>query len=257
MTRAKGSTLLSAIIHSGNPHFRFFVFGQIGDPEVLKEKCPENVYFSGVYEQEDAGKLLEACQIDVACILPIWGETFCYTLSEAWQSGIPVIGTDIGAVGERIRRTKAGWLVPPDAKAGEVLALLEKIRCSPQKLSEKRKAALSVPLRNIVWMNAAYRMLYGEWMRQGRQGSITERVRRRNCSPQDADAVFQAYALANPAVRGSDGEAEKNRLREENEMLRTSMEMLKKTTSYRLARKIAEADIPGRETLKRILGKRV
>ena len=35
------------------------------------------------------------------------------------------------------------------------------------------------------------------------------------------------------------------------------VEMLKETTSYRLARKIAEADFPGRETLKRVLGKRV
>jgi hypothetical protein len=50
--------------------------------------------------------------------------------------------------------------------------------------------------------------------------------------------------------------AEANRLREENSMLRSSLEMLKNTTSYRFARKISEADIPFKEPLKRLFKKR-
>ena len=59
--------------------------------------------------------------------------------------------------------------------------------------------------------------------------------------------------MANPRVRGQGAAPEINRLREENEMLRTSMEMLKNTTSYRFARKISEANIPLKEPLKKLL----
>ena len=62
--------------------------------------------------------------------------------------------------------------------------------------------------------------------------------------------------MANPSVTGQGEIAAMNRVREENEMLRTSMEMLKNTTSYRIARKISEADIPFKEPLKKLLRKR-
>lgn len=252
VTKAKGSALLSEIIHSGNRNFRFFVFGQVGDPDVLKKKCPDNVYFSGVYEQEDIGRLLSACAIDVACILPIWGETFCYTVSEAWGAGIPVLGTDIGAVGERIRKTGAGWLTAPFAGKDEVLSILEQIRKDPAELSAKQKKTRELRGKTVSWMNAEYRALYG-----GLLGQTSlfggDKIRHKNSHPEDLDLVFQGYALANPSVRGKGGEAEKNRLREENDMLRASIEMMKNTASYKLARTIADADIPGKEALKKVL----
>jgi hypothetical protein len=59
--------------------------------------------------------------------------------------------------------------------------------------------------------------------------------------------------MANSCVKGRGMASAMNRLREENEMLRTSMELLKHTTSYQVARKISEANIPFKEPLKKLL----
>ena len=71
----------------------------------------------------------------------------------------------------------------------------------------------------------------------------------------DPDFLFQGLAMGNPSVTGRGSAASLNRVREENDMLRTSMEMLKNTTSYRIARKIADANIPFKEPLKKIFRK--
>ena len=72
----------------------------------------------------------------------------------------------------------------------------------------------------------------------------------------DGDFILDALAAGNPSVTGSGFQASLNRLREENRMLKTSMEMMQNTTSYRIARKIADADIPFKEPLKKLLRKR-
>ena len=100
-------------------------------------------------------------------------------------------------------------------------------------------------------MNEEYRALYAEMIHTS-EASGQEGI----CSAPDPDFAFQALAMANPSVTGQGGIAAMNRVREENEMLRTSMEMLKNTTSYRIARKISEADIPFKEPLKKLLRKR-
>ncbi len=247
VTRAKGSGVLRQLIESGDTSFNLFVYGEVGDPKVRALKAADNVFFSGVYQKDDIFDLLRASRIDVAIILPLWAETFCYTLSEAWSCRIPVIGTDLGAVGERIRATGAGWLVSPDADGDDVRRLLEHIRTHPRELEEKRRKAGEVPLRSVAQMNAEYRRLYEMYL------VPADPVVVRADQDPDPEFVFQGLAMANPGVKGSRGEAQMNLLREENELLRTSMEMLKNTTSYKVARKISEADIPFKEPLKKML----
>lgn len=248
VTQAKGSRLLGDVIRSGRDGFRFAVFGQIGDPEVQPERCPDNVCFTGVYDREDAAQLLKVSHTDVACILPVWGETFCYTLSEAWGAGIPVIGTDIGAVGERIRATGAGWLIPPDADEQMLTELLEQIRSCPEELEKKKEAVRHLHLRTVPEMNEDYRKLYGaltEKENQEGQDSLP-------LTPQERDRIFQGLALADPSVTGSGPWAERNRLLRENALLRSSVEIMENTSSYRFARRLSDAKIPGKETLKKI-----
>ena len=204
---------------------------------------PRNVHFSGVYRREELHDLLSAAKIDIACILPVWAETFSYTVSEAWECGIPVLGKDLGAVGERIRKTGAGWLIDPEAGAEDLIRRLSEIRENPGDLRAKKKLARSLSMRTVSEMNAEYRNLYQELIRE----PLEEKA--------DYAFVFEGLAMANPGIHGRSGQAAQNRLREENEMLKASMEMLKGTSSYRIARKISDAHLPFKEDLKKLLRK--
>ena len=255
VTRAKGSALINSMICSGNRNYNFYVFGEVGDDDVSGDGSTDHVFFSGLYRREDIGTLLRAAKIDLVVIPPIWAETFCYTLSEAWACGIPVIGTDIGAVGERIRETGAGWLLPPDAGPDQLTELLDRIRTNPELLKEKKEKTKALRLKSVARMDQEYLELYGK-LRMTEAPPQSGKTGREPVSGEERDFIFQAYAQANPGVTGRGHVAEANRLREENSMLRSSLEMLKNTTSYRFARKISEADIPFKEPLKRLFKKR-
>ncbi len=250
VTKAKGSEMVKQLIAMKDAPFNLFVYGEVGDPSVNTQSGSDNVFFSGVYQKDDIFDLLRASRIDLALILPVWGETFCYTLSEAWACKIPVIGTDIGAVGERIRRTGAGWLVSPDASGKDICRLLDHIRENPQELAAKKKQVRSLSVRSVRNMNQEYHSLYMAILVPSTPVVV------RGSETEDPDFLLEALAMANPEVRGSGYAAKQNMLREENEMLRSSIEMMKNTTSYRFARKISEANIPFKEPLKKLLKKR-
>jgi hypothetical protein len=42
----------------------------------------------------------------------LWPETWCYTLTQAWQAGLNVLAFNLGTPAARVRRTGRGWLVP-------------------------------------------------------------------------------------------------------------------------------------------------
>lgn len=56
-------------------------------------------------------ELVRSNKIDLVLLPAIWPETFSFTLSEAWSLGIPVLGSDLGAIQERITQTHGGWTV--------------------------------------------------------------------------------------------------------------------------------------------------
>ena len=86
-----------------------------------------NFHKIGKYSDSELSSILKTIQIDCICILSIWGETFCYTLSEAVICGIPVLGIDIGAVGERIKEFGYGWTIPYPATAIDIVSKLDSI----------------------------------------------------------------------------------------------------------------------------------
>ncbi len=87
-----------------------------------------NCILHGNYQREDFIELVKSIRPHVGCIFSIWPETYCHTLTELWASGIPVIGFDIGAVGDRLRKTGAGWLVK-EFNENAVIKVLNDIRC--------------------------------------------------------------------------------------------------------------------------------
>lgn len=253
MVPQKGSITAGQMIPMDTQNINWFVFGTLGDKK-MSEISQENCYFSSTYKKEELPELLKNYEIDLVCILPIWAETFCYTVSEAWMNGLPIVGTDIGAVGERIRATGGGWLVAPDASPEEILKLLLHIKEHPDEYREKKEIVMRMEHKSVAQMCGEYRALYGGLLGeacQNRQESDTSVAEKR--SETDFDFIFQGLALGNPEIGGHGAAASLNLLRNENAALRSSIEVLKGTTSYRIARKIADAKIPFKEQLKKIV----
>ncbi|MBM4363513.1 MAG: glycosyltransferase, partial [Deltaproteobacteria bacterium] len=81
----------------------------------------------GEYLRSDAVSRLVAADVDVGVLLPIWPETFSYTLSELLAAGVPVVARRIGALAERLEGAPGARLVDDaDAAARELRALSER-----------------------------------------------------------------------------------------------------------------------------------
>ena len=247
MVPQKGSLMARELIPMDKSSINWFVLGAIGDKRIM-EISQDNCFFSSTYQKDELPQLLEDNEIDVVCILPIWPETFCYTVSEAWMNGIPVVGTDIGAVGERIRETGGGWLVKPDAEPEEVMQLLHHIMDHPGEYQEKKEIVEEMDLKSVEQMCGEYRRFYQELL------EFTEKEFPEGKA--DFDFVFQGLALGDPTVSGRGTVASMNRLKNENAALKASIEVTQGTISYQMARKISDAKIPFKDQIKKVLRRR-
>lgn len=66
----------------------------------------------GAYRRDDFPVLADEIDPDLIAVLATWPETYSHTLTEAWSLGVPVIGNDIGAVADRIRKHGGGIVLP-------------------------------------------------------------------------------------------------------------------------------------------------
>ncbi|XOQ47661.1 MAG: hypothetical protein ACFWUM_01950 [Eubacteriales bacterium] len=163
MTPAKGSQIAYQMICHSPKNINWFVFGGIGDKN-LKFLKRKNLIKTGWYRREDLPQLINRYHISLICILPIWPETFCYTLSEALLARVPVILTDIGAVGERAEYLKeCTWKVPADATYKDVLDLIVYILNHKEEYQKKLSAVRGLHLRDSAEMAEDYKILYEKY----------------------------------------------------------------------------------------------
>ena len=154
----KGSEVFSDVVRRlGQDGFEWHAFGAVQPG--LEESIPEGVKAHGPFRREEVSDWLRRSQIDVVMLPSIWPETFSYTLSEAWQAGIPVIGSSLGAIGERIRETEGGWVVDV-SKPQAMVDILRSIRHDPRDLQEKTERVARLRLPTLWQMGAAYSVLY-------------------------------------------------------------------------------------------------
>lgn len=127
--RTKGADTILSLIEIAHPdHFVFHIFGYV-HPEyeaVLNAVPRSNVKVYGRYDMGEIDALKVA---DVALNLSIWPETYCISLSEAWQNGLLPIVTDVGALGDRVEDGVNGFKVPIN-RPSMVLERLEILRSS-------------------------------------------------------------------------------------------------------------------------------
>ena len=108
----------------------FVLFGMFG-ADVLEADpgpLPPNLTVTGPYvEAEVYGQITDE-DLSFCWFPPFWPETYSYTLSIPIRLGLPVLGSDIGAIGARIREHGWGDTYPWDADTDSMLATLMAFR---------------------------------------------------------------------------------------------------------------------------------
>lgn len=65
----------------------------------------------GPYQRHEFSDRVKDIKPSFVGIFSIWPETYCHTLTEAWQCRIPVLASKIGTIEERINNTGCGWFI--------------------------------------------------------------------------------------------------------------------------------------------------
>lgn len=65
----------------------------------------------GTFDRDEFYKEIDKIKPSFIGIFSIWPETFCHTITEAWSCGIPVIGSNIGVIQDRILKNSGGWVI--------------------------------------------------------------------------------------------------------------------------------------------------
>jgi glycosyltransferase involved in cell wall biosynthesis len=146
------------------------------------ERCQElGIHYHGSYSEPDLPKLLS--QIDVGILPAQVQETFSYTLSEFFAGGVPVIGSDYGALGDRIENGVNGLKVPPR----DIQAWVDAIRLviSDQALRGRITQGVRPP-DSTGDMAAQYAELYREVIQRSKTPKTPVRV------PSDAEIAVES-----------------------------------------------------------------
>jgi GT2 family glycosyltransferase/glycosyltransferase involved in cell wall biosynthesis len=129
----------------------------------LGPEPPDGVAVPGIhhgpYRREEFAARAAALRPAMVGIFSVCPETYCHVLTEAWAAGIPAIATDIGALGERLRRHGGGWLVPhddPDAAYERIVGLLADENAFSVAMGEVG----AIELRDTAAMGRDYDALY-------------------------------------------------------------------------------------------------
>lgn len=231
---AKGSKTAYQMIKDKKQDVNWFIFGGIAD-EKLQDLEQKNLVKTGWYDRENIGHLMEKYKIDLVCILPIWPETYCYTLSEALSAGVPVLATDIGAVGERMKEMDCGWLLPKESSYKDINRQIGMIFKDKSILEKKKNITKKIFLRSVDDMLEEYKKLYVLFRKKNDDREM------------DAEFIYRGYLLKDTKALLNFGYEET--LQEKN----YELDQIKNSTTYKLLIRISKIKIPFRNQVKNVL----
>ncbi|MBF0858903.1 glycosyltransferase [Gluconobacter sp. LMG 31484] len=108
----KGYDVLLALATEIQAHrlpIELSLVGHTHDDDALVSR---GVRVTGEYREEEVQDLIRQQQPDVGLIPSIAPETWCYALGQVWRSGLEAVCFDLGAQGERVRKSMTGLAVP-------------------------------------------------------------------------------------------------------------------------------------------------
>lgn len=162
-TLNKGADLLLRLFEQmRGDNIRFEVLGKIDsdiEADVMRSQLP-NVSFRGGYAPGEQAQLLHG--VSIALFASKWPETYCLSLSEAWQAGLIPVAPNIGAFAERIQDGINGFKYEVD-QLGNLLDLL-RLLIEDDKILEHIRSGFgehlySTASEHSIWLTSIYRDL--------------------------------------------------------------------------------------------------
>lgn len=137
----------------------------------------KNFINHGRYNREELPSLLIKNNIDIVCLPSICAETFSYTLSESFMCNIPVIGLNIGAIAERIRKYDAGWVLPVETTTKELLAFINDLHTNKkeeylQKIENLKNNQAN--MQSVANMCNSYSAIYNSLINKDKSQSVCD-----------------------------------------------------------------------------------
>ncbi|MFB9941083.1 glycosyltransferase [Gluconobacter oxydans] len=108
----KGYDVLLALATKIQTHRLPIVLSLVGHTHDDDALISRGVWVTGEYREDEVQSLIRQQQPDVGLIPSIAPETWCYALGQVWRSGLEAVCFDLGAQGERVRRSATGLAVP-------------------------------------------------------------------------------------------------------------------------------------------------
>jgi len=228
LSPTKGSDIIFKVVTKmPKDKYEWHLIGGIGDQRLnlLKQ---DNVIKYGEYERDDLSRIIQSLNLDIIALLSPWPETYSYTLSEAWKNGIPVLVTPIGALGERVLESKAGW-VTKGLDIQDILITFEDLsNLTVQELEEARKNVANLNLKSLDEMVAEYNEIYSKYYKDIQFGEELRGLDSRDLLdainyylPKNDDVITYAEELKAEIdeIKSTIGWKVLNKLRERNSFL--------------------------------------
>lgn len=123
ITQAKGGKIIGELASKSKElNIEIHILGK-----VASNVDTSNCILHGEYSRENFVEKVNYIDAHIGGIFSIWPETHCHTLTELWAAGLPVIGFNIGAVGERVVKTGAGWVID-EFTTEKIVELINRMR---------------------------------------------------------------------------------------------------------------------------------
>ena len=139
---------------------KWSIFGTSDIKAEIGYNPDQNIHFYGKYDDfNHLRKLVHEEEVDLVILPAVWPETFSYTLSEAWALKLPVLVSNLGALGERVEKNGGGWIA--DFKSiSNVKNLIKNIIDTPTEYLDKKKEVELIHLKTFHEMALEYEELY-------------------------------------------------------------------------------------------------
>ncbi|MCD8325679.1 MAG: glycosyltransferase [Lachnospiraceae bacterium] len=244
----KGSRIICNLVRKADEDIDWYIFGEIGDRELLYlEK--KNLHKTGAYSREQLPELVEKNRIDLICLLSVCPETYCYTLSEAAACGVPVLVSDMGALGERTREMACGWVIEDVHNTASVLERINELKKRPEEYRRCAERVQRLQLHTTKEMAECYDTLYRENFRENFRGNFRDGGSA--FGMYDAEAIYRAYALANG--KGISQTDVPDDILERLNNAERELSILYHSGSYKLINQLKSLPVPGKRHIKAFL----